>query len=511
MEDINEVEILLVEDNPNDAELTIRALKKNRLTNKIVHVTDGEEALDYIFFRKKFAARSSLNPKFILLDLKLPKKNGLEVLKEIKASEKTKSIPIVMLTSSKEDKDIVSIELYNSYGQQTFSSNETQIIGIALSEENLYSNLYKIQIGAKTYSLKKPVFKDGNIAGFYKITISRHDFIKGINYRTIVILGSFTVAILGIFMFVISLLNKKLNRPVKLLVKGMNDFADGKESILHYDAKDEIGEIIFHFNKMKGDIEDQRRIIDEEQKSKDYMISAISHDLKTPLTAIRAYAETMVAGEGNNEKNIKEKAKVILNKSDYIKMMIDDLMMYNLLSKKYEMNFVKLEGNEFFEMIFSGYEDACKQKNIELLVDISVKGYYKVDVNQMTRVVDNLLANALRYTPESGQIMIGAFSLNEKFPVWLKENFIEEIKTWKDSGLIVLVQNLGNEIEEGEKDKVFKPFYQSDDSRSKIKWNGVGLGLSIVSLAIEKHGGQVKLISRENHTVFICWLPNFTN
>ena len=117
MEDINEVEILLVEDNPNDAELTIRALKKNRLTNKIVHVTDGEEALDYIFFRKKFAARSSLNPKFILLDLKLPKKNGLEVLKEIKASEKTKSIPIVMLTSSKEDKDIIeSYQLgVNSY------------------------------------------------------------------------------------------------------------------------------------------------------------------------------------------------------------------------------------------------------------------------------------------------------------------------------------------------------------------------------------------------------------
>ncbi|MFA6979773.1 MAG: response regulator [Ignavibacteriaceae bacterium] len=104
----NEVEILLVEDNPNDAELAIRAMRKNNIANKVVHVMDGEEALDFIFAKGLFSDRNiENNPKVILLDLKLPKIDGLEVLKTVKSDERTKSIPVVVLTSSKEEKDIV--------------------------------------------------------------------------------------------------------------------------------------------------------------------------------------------------------------------------------------------------------------------------------------------------------------------------------------------------------------------------------------------------------------------
>jgi two-component system response regulator len=104
----NEIEILLVEDNPNDAELAMRAFRKNKLANNIVRVCDGEEALDYIFARKTYNYRNRLNiPKLILLDLKLPKVDGLEVLKIIKADEVTKLIPVVVLTSSREEQDMV--------------------------------------------------------------------------------------------------------------------------------------------------------------------------------------------------------------------------------------------------------------------------------------------------------------------------------------------------------------------------------------------------------------------
>ena len=104
----NEIEILLVEDNPNDAELAMRAFTKNKLANNIVRVCDGEEALDYIFARKAYNYRNRLNiPKLILLDLKLPKVDGLEVLKIIKADEVTKLIPVVVLTSSREEQDMV--------------------------------------------------------------------------------------------------------------------------------------------------------------------------------------------------------------------------------------------------------------------------------------------------------------------------------------------------------------------------------------------------------------------
>lgn len=101
------VEILLVEDNPYDAELALNALQKRHLANSIHHVEDGAEALDFIFARGKYSDRQIENgPKIILLDLKMPKVSGIEVLRQAKGDERTKKIPVVVLTSSKEDPDI---------------------------------------------------------------------------------------------------------------------------------------------------------------------------------------------------------------------------------------------------------------------------------------------------------------------------------------------------------------------------------------------------------------------
>ncbi|EQD45056.1 response regulator [Ferrovum myxofaciens] len=113
-----EVEILLVEDNPTDAELIIRALKKSNLANKLVWVKDGAEALDFLFATGSYSGRQVTNsPKVILLDLRLPKVDGMGVLRRVKNDERTKSIPVVVLTSSKEDRDVAeSYQLgVNSY------------------------------------------------------------------------------------------------------------------------------------------------------------------------------------------------------------------------------------------------------------------------------------------------------------------------------------------------------------------------------------------------------------
>jgi len=107
MEAVQAVDILLVEDNPQDAELTVRALKKKNLANRLVVVEDGAEALDFILCRGNFASRAPGNsPQVVLLDLKLPKVSGLEVLKALKQDERTRSIPVVIVTSSREDPDI---------------------------------------------------------------------------------------------------------------------------------------------------------------------------------------------------------------------------------------------------------------------------------------------------------------------------------------------------------------------------------------------------------------------
>ena len=112
------IEVLLIEDNPHDAELTIRALQKCNLTNRLVHIADGQSALDYLFGTGAHEGRDvQQQPKVVLLDLKLPKLDGSEVLRRLRADERTKLVPVVVLTSSREDRDV--LETYklgaNSY------------------------------------------------------------------------------------------------------------------------------------------------------------------------------------------------------------------------------------------------------------------------------------------------------------------------------------------------------------------------------------------------------------
>jgi len=102
-----EIDVLLVEDNKNDAELTIRALKKKKVINHIVHVKDGVSAIDFLFGKGEFENRDThIQPRIILLDLKMPRIDGMEVLQQIKGNDLTKKIPVVVLTSSKESPDI---------------------------------------------------------------------------------------------------------------------------------------------------------------------------------------------------------------------------------------------------------------------------------------------------------------------------------------------------------------------------------------------------------------------
>lgn len=106
MSQFEQVEILLVEDNALDAELTTRALKNGGLANKLLWVKDGQEALDFLFRDGVYAGREDTVPRLVLLDLKMPKVDGMEVLKAVKANEKTRRIPVVVMTSSQEEKDV---------------------------------------------------------------------------------------------------------------------------------------------------------------------------------------------------------------------------------------------------------------------------------------------------------------------------------------------------------------------------------------------------------------------
>ena len=108
MEEFEDIDILVVEDNPLDAELTMRGLKSQKVANRITWLKDGAEALDYVFRRNAFADRTDKGPRLILLDLKMPRVGGIEVTRALKSDERTKRIPIVIMTSSKEEGDIAN-------------------------------------------------------------------------------------------------------------------------------------------------------------------------------------------------------------------------------------------------------------------------------------------------------------------------------------------------------------------------------------------------------------------
>jgi len=108
MNEAGNVEILLVEDNPADAEMTLRALRRNNLANKVHWVKDGEQALEYMFRTGTYASRApAVVPKLVMLDIKMPKVDGIEVLRRVKANEETRTVPVVVMTSSNEERDVV--------------------------------------------------------------------------------------------------------------------------------------------------------------------------------------------------------------------------------------------------------------------------------------------------------------------------------------------------------------------------------------------------------------------
>jgi CheY-like chemotaxis protein len=133
--DYNDVEILFAEDSSDDAMLTIRALKKSGFANKLLHVKDGAEALDFMYCKGAYASRNcNINPKLILLDLKMPKMSGMEVLAKIKTDNALKHIPIVILTSSKEDPDI----------QKAYDLGANTYIAKPVESENFFNVIKEI-------------------------------------------------------------------------------------------------------------------------------------------------------------------------------------------------------------------------------------------------------------------------------------------------------------------------------------------------------------------------------
>ena len=400
----------------------------------------------------------------------------------------------------------LAITLYSQSGFVLFSSNPLK--SGFISKDQIFKDLYDLQQKYNAFTYKEPVYQKGELLGIYEIQLVRKDWVQGVQNRSWLVIVSSILLFLLIYIAAMMLLHRKLNRPLKELMKQMRAFAKGEQVASDLEIrKDEIGELAQAFLAMQNEIEMARAHLKTEQQQKELMIASISHDLKTPLTSIQAYAESLQNKALSKEQQC-EYREIIITKAETMKHMLEDLLMYTLLqSSSYDLELVMVDGAEFFEMILSDYEPLCEDQGFKLEVCCEVEGFYAVHPKQLQRVIDNLMSNAWRYGEVGTTIGLSAINAG-KCPIWCFD-FVKSALI-KQEGIYMIVQNSGQGIKKEGIEKLFEPMYQADTARTKAGERGTGLGLNIAKQIIEKHGGTVELISKEGFgTAVLCWIPSY--
>lgn len=406
--------------------------------------------------------------------------------------------------------DQIGITLFNTRGDVVYSQSSETWNDASVTKPELYQDLYRLQTGVRAYSLKKPVFLEDHMIGVYEISMMRVENIKKLEGKRNLLIALLIISFIIVYIVIILLVNRKLIQPMKKLMTQMDLLGSGEQQVEKLIGRnDEIGELIRHFERMRELLAESQRRIKQTQKEKEYMIASISHDLKTPLTSISAYSESVLQNH-LTEQEKRDYLEIIIDKVDFMRRMFDDLTTYTLLqNSERPVEKVVVESEELFEMLFSGYEEVCSQKGTLLTTDIETIGTIEVNINQLTRVVDNLFSNALKHTEKNKKVWLGAVTTEMKLPNWVFTPFRASIENSR-KGILIVVQNEGKSIAPKEQERILEPLYQVEESRTK-KDNGTGLGLSIVKMIIEKHEGRISIFSKEGYgTTVVCQLPYYS-
>ncbi|SDW68409.1 HAMP domain-containing sensor histidine kinase [Paenibacillus sp. PDC88] len=409
--------------------------------------------------------------------------------------------------------DALKVELFNPYGVLIYSSMEdSEYTGFVQTSERLYSNMYEMQINPRSYMLKKPVFENGSLAGIYQITLARQEWRADIRSRTVWVAGILGIFIAVLFVIVLLLTRRKLILPMRILTKQMSSFA-ANEPVppSEYRGGGEMRELMAHFEDMRRTIEASRKKLSQQQEEKAFMTAALSHDLKTPLTSIRAYAEELAT----NRLTIEERQEYLgfmMGQVDRMRHMLDDLNLYATLESKItNKERALVDSEEFMEMLLTGYESLAWSNNIQLETSISVSGDAELDPQLILRMMDNLIANAIKYSPSGGKLYLAALSPGCSVPEWIFPPYRSRVEQQLNApikNILLLIQNEGESIPFEFQDRLFEPFYQRETSRNQAGSGSFGLGLTIAKKVIEQHQGTIKLMSEDPYgTLVVCGLP----
>ncbi|WP_079478583.1 sensor histidine kinase [Halobacillus salinus] len=399
----------------------------------------------------------------------------------------------------------VSLELYRSDAVRIYSSEATQQSIQQINRSQLMENLYQYDLSYHSLTVKKPVFENEQIIGVYELSLDRSEWVSGVESRRTWIVTAFIAFFITVYGVMIWLLQRKLNRPLNELMLGMSAFAS-KQKIVSFPTKrkDEIGQLMHHFEKMQTQIESAQAETKREQEEKQLMMASFSHDIKTPLTSLQAYAEALENEESLTPRERKDYMQIIKRKSVHLKGMIEDLTTYaKLQSNQYEMPLTKVDAEEFFEMVFEGYDELARQQHVTLIKEMNITGFCYMNAQHMIRYLDNLMSNALRYTQADGRIGLGVIGKDALLPEWVFQEAHSELEAFRNESALLLIQNDGPPISQAHIDSVLTPFYQGEQARTSDESKHAGLGLSIAKQIAEKHDGEMKLWSFEQRGTLI--------
>lgn len=353
-------------------------------------------------------------------------------------------------------------------------------------QNELYKNNVELQMYRKHVKYSRIIITLLNLVIWFLI-------FKYFGIKTISVFFAVLISLGAIIQLIFLMtLEKRIFKPISQLEKGVEEISKGNYDVnIESNYNTEINNLIDSFNDMAKKLKEGERLKAEYEENRKTLIANISHDLKTPITSIQGYIETLLELENMPKENINKYYKIIHNNAAYINKLIDDLFLFSKLDiQKLELYMERVEVIPFMEDLMQEFKFELEDRGIELYYNYSIKEkcYVEVDGKRVNQIFKNIIGNAVKYGKES----------NLKINVCLYKN--------KDH-ICIEIEDNGIGIPEDKLEHIFERFYRVDYERTKDLMS-TGLGLAIAKELVEAQGGSIAARSVENKgTTFIVKFP----
>lgn len=389
--------------------------------------------------------------------------------------------PETKLTEIKKDVDAFNsrykrkeVILYVYSGEKPLFEGENREIDAAIYEKlkNFDEETIIIVGDSAFYSIESEPYTLITIVTNYSLENFKFN-IRDFNPGFIIII--LTAAIITVSFIFSRYLSKSITTPIKILIDGVYQIRDGNLSFrIYYDKKDEFAGVCESFNEMAKRLQDSVEQQQKDESSRKELIAGISHDLRTPLTSIKAYVEGLEKGIANTPRLYKRYIDTIKNKSTELENIIEQLFLFSKIDiGDFPFHFKKADIALELQTYIGEIQDEYKNKGLQIRLNTGgAQLFSNIDAQQFRNIISNILENSAKYKEkDTGEISITCYADNNKIIIELCDD--------------------GPGVQEASLDKLFDVFYRGDPSRSNKK-SGSGLGLAITAKMLERMGGGIR-------------------